>query len=264
MSDAPPATGQNVHVLESMTIGMILDKAIHIYGRDFLLLVAVTAIPSLISSVVGLRLSTVMTAPTLPKTIALLGALAVSMVLSGVGGGAMTVVVSGRYLGRDITFTGAYQAAFRKIGKITGAMLLAALFIVLGFMGLVVPGIILALSFALVSPVIMIEGLGGRKSLKRSRLLVKGYRWQALLIFGLCYAVLLVAILIVGGIFGVAAVLSNVKVTPLAGQILNFILVVLLGPFTSILSVLIYYNQRIRKESFDLAFLAEAMMQHRA
>src|SRR5208282_1961284 len=124
MSDTPPATGQNVHVLESMTIGMVLDKAIHIYGRDFLLLVAVTAIPSLISSVAALRLSTAMTTPTLPRTIAVLGALAVSMVLSGVGGGAMTVVVSNRYLGKDITFTEAYQAAFRKIWKIMGAMLL--------------------------------------------------------------------------------------------------------------------------------------------
>jgi hypothetical protein len=262
MSDASPATGQNVHVLESMTIGMILDKAIHVYGRDFLLLVAVTAIPSLISSAVGVRFSAIVTTLTPRSAILLFTALAVSMVLSGVGGGAMTVVVSNRYLGKDITFTDAYRAAFRKIWKITGAMLLGGLFIILGLIGLAVPGIILALSFSLVSPVIMVEGLGGRKSLKRSRLLIKGYRWQALLVFGLCYAVLMVAILIISAIFGVIVFLTHAKVTPLAGQILNYVLVVLLGPFTSVLSVLIYYNQRIRKESFDLAFLAEAMAQH--
>jgi hypothetical protein len=262
MSDAPPITGQNVHVLESMTIGMILDKAIHIYGRDFLLLVAITAIPSLVSSAVALLFSAAMKGMTLPSGIAMFAALAVSVVLSGVGGGAMAVVVSSRYLGREVTFTDAYRAAFRRIGKIMGAMLLGGLFIVLASLGLVVPGIILALSFSLVSPVIMVEGIGGRRSLKRSRLLIKGYRWQALLIFGLCYVVLGVAIVIVGGIFGVIAVLAHVEMTPLALQVLNFLLVILVGPFISILSVLIYYNQRIRKESFDLAFLAEAMTQH--
>ena len=262
MSEAPPADGQSVHVLESMTIGMILDKAIHIYGRDFLLLVAVTAVPSLIASVVALLFSAVTATPTLSRAIVLFAAFAVSVVLSGVGGGAMTVVVSSRYLGKDVTFTDAYRAAFRKIWKIAGAMLLAGLFIVLGLLGLAVPGIILALSFSLVSPVIMVEGLGGRKSLKRSRLLIKGYRWQALLVFGLCYAVLLVAILVISGILVLFVVLTNVKMTPLAAQMLNYILVVLIGPFTSVLSVLIYYNQRIRKESFDIAFLAEAMAHH--
>ena len=187
----------------------------------------------------------------------------VSVVATGISGGAMTMVVSSRYLGRDITFGAAYLAALRKAGPIIGATLLAALFVVLGALGLLVPGIILLVSYSLVSPVIMLERVTGSKSLKRSRLLIKGYRWQALLLYFLYWCA------IYGGIILVTVVVAAVagrgfgqSWSRYATLVFTPVVTILLGPFSAVLSVLLYYNQRIRKENFDLAFLAEAMTAH--
>ncbi len=99
--------------------------------------------------------------------------------------------------------------------------------------------------------------------MKRSRLLMKGYRWQAFLLYLLYWIAVYVGILVVAVVVSVIMRLglpetwqrySILLITPLV--------TVLLGPFSAVLSVLLYYAQRIRKESFDLAFLAEAMAAH--
>lgn len=265
MSDQQPAPAPTAPVLESMNVGMILDKAIHLYARDFLLLVAITAIPSVVYSVASSRIQAATTASSPFAVLGSLVMLILSTVLYGIAGGAMTVVVSSRYLGRHITFGAAYGAAFRKSGPIVGAKLLAALLIGLGFMGLIVPGIILALSYTLISPVIMLEQIKATESPRRSRLLMKGYRWQALLLFLVYGVVLYPATYLFGRLASaIVATTGGGLFVSLVSHVLVMLTTVLLGPFSSVLSVLIYYNQRIKKESFDLAFLAEAMAHHSA
>ncbi len=262
MSDQQSVSAPAAPVLESMNIGMILDKAIHLYASNFLLLIAITAIPQVIYAVGSMLISAITT--TAPGVTFVGGVLLlVSVVATGIGGGAMTMVVGSRYLGRDISFAAAYAAALRKAGRIIGGTLLAALFIGLGAMGFLVPGLILAISYSLISPVIMLEGVKGAKSLKRSRLLIKGYRWQAFLLYFLYWCAIYVGIIImtviVGGLAGLGI---GESWTRYATVLLTPVATVLLGPFSGVLSVLLYYNQRIRKESFDLAFLAEAMAPH--
>jgi hypothetical protein len=260
MSDQQTVTPSTAPVLESMTLGMILDKAINLYSRNFLLLVAITAIPQVVFSAGYVLLTNTTFADRAPGLLLLgLALLILSLVGNGIGGGAMTVVVGSRYLGRDVAFKSAYKAAFRRAGPIVGGTLLAYLFIFLGFLGLTVPGLILAVSYSLISPVIMLEGVGGAKSLKRSRLLIKGYRWQTFLLYLMYWVVLEVVGFVAGLLAGLA--FEGAPVPPLTALI-NALVTIFLGPFSSVLSVLLYYNQRIRKEGFDLAFLAEAMAPH--
>jgi hypothetical protein len=262
MSDQQPAAASTAPVLEAMNVGMILDKAFHLYTRNFLLLIAITAIPQVLYAAGSMFLPSIATHASV-ATLVGFGLLLLSVLVNGIGGGAMTMVVGSRYLGKDTTFAGAYLAALRKTGPLIGGSLLAILFIALGMMGLFVPGFILAVSYCLISPVIMLEGVKGAKSLKRSRLLMKGYRWQAFLVYLLYWCAIYVGILLLAVIIGALAGLgvvatwqrySTLFLTPLVS--------VLLGPFSAVLSVLLYYGQRIRKESFDLAFLAEAMASH--
>ncbi len=263
MSDQPAVALSGAPVLEAMNVGMILDKAVHLYTHNFLLLIAITAVPQVMYAAGMVLLASVgAAAPGLGLVAFVLVLL--SFVVNGIGGGAMTVVVGTRYLGKDITFGRAYLAALRRAGPLIGGALLAVLLIVLGLMGFIVPGLILAVSYCLISPVIMLEGVKGAKSLKRSRLLIKGYRWQAFLVYLLYWCAVLVAVIVLESISGIVGSLlhfsavwfeySTVLLTPVA--------TVLLGPFSAVLSVLLYYAQRIRRESFDLAFLAEAMATH--
>lgn len=68
--------------------------------------------------------------------------------------------------------------------RFVGATFCAALIIVVGFILLIVPGVIAALALTFVSYVVIEEGLSPIEALKRSAALTKGSRWQ-LFVLGL-------------------------------------------------------------------------------
>ena len=72
------------------------------------------------------------------------------------------------------------QASFNftltKLLFLLAASIITGILVVLGFIALIVPGIILAIMFSLVYPAIMLEGTGVLGSLSRSRALVSN-RW---------------------------------------------------------------------------------------
>lgn len=92
---------------------------------------------------------------------------------------------------------------------------------------------------------------------------MKGYRWQAFLLYLLYWVAVYVGILVLVVIVMLIArsaflvIWQRYTVT-----LITPVVSVLLGPFSSVISVLLYYGQMIRKESFDLAFLADAMAAH--
>ena len=81
---------------------------------------------------------------------------------------------------------------FRRLDKLLGAVIPAGLLIALGTVCLVIPGLVLAFLFIFVSPVVLVEGLGGRAALRRSVELVKS-DWLRValvaLVFGVLHAV---------------------------------------------------------------------------
>lgn len=108
---------------------------------------------------------------------------------------------------------------------------------ILGFIALIIPGIILALMFSLVNPVIMFEGTGILESLSRSRVLVSK-RW--LKTFGL----VLVLGIIVAAVNGVVVVITSPLgfVSPLVSGILT----AFITPIFAIAITLYYYSMKAR------------------
>jgi len=259
MSEQDPVSPRkDIPVLEAMNIGMLLDKAIHLYTRNFGLLIAIYSIPWAVTAAVGAIVRDDSLSPGL-RFLRILVSTVLNLVVSGIAGGAMSVVVSSRYLGTDISFRRAYGAALRKAWTLAGCMLLSGLFIILGFLGLVVPGIFFVVFFFLLSPTIMLEDIRGARNLKRSRLLTKGYRWRTLFLILVSYLPIFVFVPI---FIAIPKLGQTGRISPL-GTILLAVLSssvsLFLGPFIAIVATLIYYNQRIRTEGFDLAFLAQAM-----
>jgi hypothetical protein len=243
-----------------MNFGMVLDKAIQIYARDFGLMIGIMAIPHALMFLMGQVVTPLLVVESglllLPLLLAyLLGVTVVFCLTSG----AMTVAIGNRYLGKDAGFADSYRAAFARFGPLMGTTLVASLLIFLGFL-VVVPGIILVVSYVLIAPVVMMENQSGTAACKRSRLLMKGYRWPALGLF-LMYSVV-VYVVYLGLTFGLAPVFvpgMNPLAPPLWVQLASAVVDLLIAPYPGILSVLLYYNQRIRKESFDLVLLAEGL-----
>ena len=120
--------------------------------------------------------------------------------------------------------------------------------------------------YALAVPACTLENMPAGKSIKRSRFLTNGAKWSILGIalltwligFILTYLLQLPA-LIAGHAVIITARTHLGVVTSSWIYFAQFLGGTLCGPITTIALVLVYYDQRVRKEAFDLQLLMEAM-----
>jgi hypothetical protein len=87
--------------------------------------------------------------------------------------GALTIAVADRILGGEAAWPEVWMLLFRRLGMLVTALVPAAIFTALGFVMFMIPGLVLALFFTFLSPVVLFEGLGGRDALRRSTDLVR-------------------------------------------------------------------------------------------
>lgn len=122
-------------------------------------------------------------------------------------------------------------------------------------------------SIAFSIPVAALEGLGGVKALRRSWLLTRGSRWRVFLTWAAIFA----------GVWAAAAVVVvllrftryilhddwhllwfNQRVYTQLSHISYAAINALIGPIYPIAITLLYYDQRVRKEGYDLEKMMEA------
>jgi uncharacterized membrane protein len=75
----------------------------------------------------------------------------------------------------------AYRWGLSKLGKLILCALMAWGLQLLGFVMLIIPGIILSLAFELVYPIAILENHSPKATLRRSYDLTQGHRWKILL-----------------------------------------------------------------------------------
>jgi hypothetical protein len=261
-------------VLRPLALGELLDHTFQLYRKKFLLFVGIAAIPRLIVFIiqVGLQSAIFTTRPdAFSPTAIITGVIAfvIGMILFviafAVSQAATTVGVSEIYMGREISVLSAYGAIKGKMFRVLGLVFGLGFLTVLGFILLIVPGIYLALTWALAIPAAMIENLGVSKAAGRSKVLVTGARWRMfaifLLLFLLSYAVLLGLQM---PVIALAMVASGGKLTlmyQVLTQLSSFIAGSLVAPLGMIAFTLAYYDQRVRKEGFDIQLLMSSQMQ---
>ena len=174
-------------------------------------------------------------------------------------------VIAEAYLGRDAGAGDSLKFAGRRLPKIiwTGLILLVlTIVLLLSIVLLFIPLIWFFYASALTFPVLLVEGTSGFAAIKRSTQLVKNRWWATfgrLLIASLIAGVtagLLAAVL--GGIFTVATPDSTIAVLSAQG-LAQVIASALTLPFVSAVTIVAYFDLRVRKEGFDLAVLAEGM-----
>ncbi|WP_086829782.1 glycerophosphoryl diester phosphodiesterase membrane domain-containing protein [Streptomyces sp. NRRL B-24572] len=217
-------------------------------------------------------------------------ALLVTMMASLVSAALLTVVISRAILGRPVSLGAAWQEARPRLLQLLGlTLLLAAMTAAIVFVGLLpglliggAPGVALALlgslgaivavvwlviRFSLSSPALMLERQGVIQSLKRSAKLVQGSWWR---IFGITVLTQLlvfvftmivsIPFMIIGFIVdsdGFTGLLSGTSstygwpfliITGIGGVITSAITY----PISAGVTVLLYVDQRIRREALDL------------
>jgi hypothetical protein len=80
--------------------------------------------------------------------------------------------------GRTVTYKEAIAIGFKRWRSLFAARFVAGILMGLGFIALVIPGVILAVRYSLLDPAVIIEGRGTSESRARSTELTAGRRWQ--------------------------------------------------------------------------------------
>jgi hypothetical protein len=130
-----------------------------------------------------------------------------------------------------------YRFAVSKLIKVLLCTVMAWVLVMLGFVLLVIPGIILFLAFELVYPVAVLEGGSPTEILKRSYTMTKGYRWNILGATFLMSVMLAIASAPVSILVAMLA-FNGFAFWPL--QIVGAIVSDVLGEATTVLSLVIY------------------------
>ena len=251
-------------ILRPLTVGEILDTSFALYRRHFGALATVALVCTGVPLVLRLFLEAgggVLT------NLALFALYLVSLVvLSLVATGATVFIVSESYLGRPISAREALSRATPYLGRILLSSLLVVFVVGLGFLLLVIPGIILGVGLALAIPAVVLEPrMSASAALSRSWELTRGSRWR---IFGLGLTLLVLLYVPVVAITGLFALilpkasgsgfgpgsLSSIVALSVSGLVQ-----MLIYPLFYCVLTVTYYDLRVRKEGFDLELLASSL-----
>lgn len=102
---------------------------------------------------------------------------------------AVLVALDRRRQGIPVNPLSAIGGGLRKWFSLCMSRAVASLFVGVGLLALVVPGVLLALRFSLLTPVVVLEGVSGRSALSRSSALTKGHRWKTLALGTLLFSI---------------------------------------------------------------------------
>jgi hypothetical protein len=249
MSDVSAATAH--FATNDLRLGSIISRSGAVLSRHFLtfFIVAVIAYsPTLL--IAGLQT----TEPTEPSE-------ALSQALRVLLGGVLLIVLS--QLGNAIILHAAFQDMRRRpvrlvesliVGlsrfvPVIGIAFVQGFLILVGMILLIVPGLMLYTMWFVGLPACVVERLGPWTSLRRSRELTKGFRWN----------VFLLALLIFVVTVGSSKVIESVLI-PLAGPIVGLtgqlIWTGVTAAFTGIVFAVTYYDLRVIKERVDIDQIA--------
>jgi hypothetical protein len=168
--------------------------------------------------------------------------------------------VADAYLGKGVDWRGSLRYALQRFGSVLWITILAAVISILGLVLCILPGIWLWFSFAVAVPVLLTEGLKGRKALGRSRRLVQGRWWK---VFAAIALGTLLTSIVSGALTGLATVFADSNPRSFSGIAVSWVgdtlASTLTTPFSAAVAIVVYFDLRVRKEAFDLQLLAEQL-----
>ena len=193
--------------------------------------------------------------------------------------GAMTIAAGDAYHGREVSAASALRAAVSKGGTLVvsnilrmltiflatgvGAAVIAILARANGGLAvilMIVLGVCTVLLFARLfatTNAVVFENSGASESLSRSFALSKGSAWRIFGVILLAYVVLVVAQIAIG--LTVQMVINIALRSPVVAGMVSNVIGALLYPFISIALMVLYFDQRIRKEGYDLDVLSDGL-----
>ena len=267
--DAPPAAG-----LRPLTFGEVIDVGIKIAQRNYVRLLkacAIVVVPFIVLNALILvsaspstsLISTDGSGTTTIDWTELAGSglsTIVTYIATAIATAAVVYTVARAYLGDQVSDPGTSVAfALRRIHSILWIQLLIGVFGGLAMVALIVPGIWLIVSWTFAVSVLLVEDVRGMGALRRSFRLVRGSWWRVL---GVVVIVSILGALVNGALGAIPTALvgriagDRSAATEIVRAVAGGVGLLVTLPFTAAVSVVLYLDQRVRKEAFDLELLA--------
>jgi hypothetical protein len=255
----PPPSAGGGGGIPQRGLGDILSAAFDVYKANaskLITIVAIVVVPlSFIShfftgvvfkpttetvTIAGQTISTTTTRSFGTFVLASLIAAAIAVIISAALQAALVRGAALATVGDPIDVEASYQYGFRRFGSVVWISLLVGLIVAVGFLLLIIPGIIFLTMLAVAIPALIVENQRGTGALGRSWSLVKGHFWHVL-------GTIVVAAIITGvisAIFGAVGG-SNWFLQWIFGSIGTIVT----APYSALIAILLYVDLRARTES---------------
>jgi len=227
----------------------LVDAAVQVYKRQpllFILAAALIYVPWLFIRValgIGFDQNALPT-PTQSIVFTLSGILVYTFT-----GGVTTIIASDVYLGKAADLGRAFRTVGTHLAPLITTMIVVSIALMFGMLLLVLPSLYVIARFFAVRQAVLLESKGSGGALARTSELSVGNKWHILL------TLLLVALIFLAVGMGVGLLIGLIP-NRLLGEAINTAFTVLLYPAFGITETLLYYDLRIRKEGFDVEYLA--------
>jgi hypothetical protein len=214
----------------SIDVGAIIRRTFQIYVDQAPVLMPAAAVVFVISGVFGVLLIAA------SKGLALI-ALIVSLVATTLFTGMVVELVSDVQDGRrDASAGQLLRAVAPVLGQLILVGIVAGIGILIGFILIIIPGLILATLWSVAAPVVVLERPGGLRALGRSRELVRGNGWNV-------FAVILLLVILVGLVGSGIEVAADAAGTGV-GLVVRVIVGILTAPISALAAAVLYFDLR--------------------
>lgn len=253
------------HTLRPLSLGQLLDETFNIYRRNFLLFIGISAVPNLallafqfsFSGITDLSQKEV----GIFTVIAGLFTLVASAFVSALVTAATTLGVSDIYLDRPTTIMSCFSRVARKAPRVVAVSLIVGVIVGLGTLLCLIPGIYWAGVYGIAVPAVVLEDITVSHAISRSKDLTQNSVGRIIVVY------FLTTIFTLGMLFALDAGLNLIGLAATQktfnkqalDQVLTTLGGIVFGPITAIGLTLAYYDQRMRKEAFDIEHMMSLM-----
>ena len=247
------AGGEGIN--HELSLGEVITKTFELYRKNFMtylvLFLVIEAVFALLSAAVVqvVNLPSLGTNPTSQQVaswvsgslgtliVAGLALLILAVVVFPIAEGATIKMASDEIQNRTPQIMTAVSFAASKLLSMWALGILLSVIVFIGFIALIIPGIILAIMFSLVLPALLIENTGVLGSMNRSRELVS-HRWLKTFVTGL---VLVIFVALISAVLGLVAIPFG----PVSGFV-SSVLGAFSAPIIPIAMTVYYYSNLAR------------------
>jgi len=258
--------------LRPLTTGQLLDRTFQTYRQNFMLFAGISALPNacvLVLQLVFLIFSKSSGGNAAGVAIAAgalgFGFLIVNLIVTAISTAATTFGVSDVYLEKATSISACFARVRGRVGSVIYTSLELGLRIGIGLILLIVPGVYWAGKYGLAVPAVVLEDIKAKQAFPRSAALTKDAISRIIAIYFLTWILtFVVAVGLGAAVQLVAPTLAKSAGTVTAAAfnlVLNAIVTTAITPIMAIALTLAYYDQRVRKEAFDIENLMSLLGQ---